>query len=104
MIRFCGCATVEFNRFFLGFLKEAGYTHFWAYGHFSHTESDEDYHIFPIRKEDPLFTFLQGENKLLFSVKDDEVLEMADGIPGIGFMVHIPNEVFRKSNEYFMKK
>jgi hypothetical protein len=96
MIQFNGCVSVEFNRFYLRELIEKGFTFFWAYGHYSKEITDESYHIFPLRTESPLLSFLERNEKMIFSKNDDELYEMADGIVGIFFMIHIPVEVFKK--------
>lgn len=96
MIQFNGCVSVEFNRFYLHELMEKGYSFFWAYGHYSKEITDESYHIFPLRTESPLLSFLERNDKMIFLKNDDELYEMADGIAGIFFMIHIPVEVFKK--------
>lgn len=96
MIQFNGCVSVEFNRIYLRELMEKGYSFFWTYGHYSKEITDESYHIFPLLKESPLLSFLERNDKMIFSKNDDELYEMADGIAGIFFMIHIPVEVFKK--------
>ena len=100
MIQFNGCVSLEFNRFYLRELMEKGYSFFWAYGHYSKDITDESYHIFLLRKESPLLSFLERNDKMIFSKNDDELYEMADGIPGIVFFDSSSIRDFQKSRQF----